>query len=206
MNNDDASLDARLGELGAAEGRSAEEALVARGAAALSRLLALLCGEARVEFAPDADPRDVADALSGLLARLGRAHADLLFEAIDRRPELARHGKVLWALQGIADERALGVLRRALADRQGTARWAAVVGLSARGDASDTEALAHCLKDRDGTVRFAAIEALGRVGDARAIPALQAALADRKRHGSPGSPPAILAAIEAIQARGARGG
>jgi HEAT repeat protein len=206
VRDDDASLDALLGKLGSAEGRAAEEALVARGTPALSRLLALFCGEARVEFTPDADPRDVEDALSGLLARLGRAHADLLFEAIAQRPELSRSGRVLWALQGIMDERALGVLRRALGDRQGTVRWAAVVGLAARGDASDTEALAHCLKDRDGSVRFAAIEALGRVGDARAIPALQAALADRKRHGSPGAPPAILAAIEAIQARGARGG
>ncbi len=73
---------------------------------------------------------------------------------------------------GVAEERALSALARALQDEDGDTRVLAATALGESANRAATRSLADALGDPEPNVSAALAEALGQIGDARAVDAL----------------------------------
>jgi HEAT repeat protein len=171
-----AALDAHIAALiaPAPERAKAEGALVNAGLPALRRLIAVADGEVAIPWPDHSDVRDIADAVTGALTTLARAHPDAFLEALLARPQPVESLSLLWVVGAVDDPRVEPLLLAALEGRHFSVRWAAVLGLHRRPpQATIARALADAACDPDETVAQAAVRALGDVGDAYSLELLR---------------------------------
>lgn len=101
-----------------------------------------------------------------------------LEKAIASGASAARRRNAVWAATRIDGRAARAAVRKALADRDGSVRQAALHSVALHRDADGRPALLEALRDKSPAHRRAAAEALGRLGDSRAVAALLKAVAE----------------------------
>ncbi|MFD7582544.1 HEAT repeat domain-containing protein [Kitasatospora sp. NPDC059803] len=150
---------------------AALDRLVAAGPASLRRMLAMLAGQADLDWraleGDRANSKQAWEAVGDLRSVLVRAFPDALFGALADDASLESVVVSTWS--SVEDPRMLPILERGLGSDSPHTRKDALRGLAERGTADHHEAIARCLDDEDSDVRYAACNALGRLGDVRAV-------------------------------------